>query len=76
MIRDLQVRLHWQSLPFGFSWSVGWGVIDALYLASIIVALVALVPAVLGVVVGRPKWLGIIAIVVAMSVVANGTVVD
>lgn len=72
MIHFLQAGLHWQTSPFGCS----WGVIDALYLASILVALAALVPAVLGVVVGRPKWLGIIAIVAAvLSVVVNWSLV-
>ena len=66
MINDLMVSLHWGNPPFWYSWSEGYAVIDALYLASIFVALAALVPAVLGVVVGRPRWLGIIAIVVAM----------
>ncbi len=62
MIHDLQAMLHMRAGPFASSYRV----VDALYLASILVALAALVPAVLGVVVGRPRWLGVIAIVVAL----------
>ena len=66
MIDNLETRLHWGPPPFWVWWSDRYAVVDALYLASILVALAALVPAVVGVVVGRPRWLGVIAIVVAM----------